>query len=90
MSYINSINNSIVIVNISCANEEQAIESLRNSSAWCDEIHTFVAKKYIPNMIELFTYLKNKSFTEGIFPRELKFASIVPILNAGDLTQITE
>ena len=41
-------------------------------------------------MIELFTYLKNKSFTEGIFPRELKFASIVPILNAGDLTQITE
>ena len=30
----------------------------------------------------------NKSFTEGIFPVELKLARVVPIFKAGDPTQI--
>ena len=34
------------------------------------------------------TYLINKSFTEGIFPEELKLARVVPILKAGDPSQI--
>ena len=34
------------------------------------------------------TYLINRSFTEGVFPEELKLARVVPILNAGDPSQI--
>ena len=39
-------------------------------------------------MIEPLTYLINKSFTDCIILRELRFARIVPILKAGDQTQI--
>ena len=34
------------------------------------------------------TYLINRSFTEGVFPDELKLARVVPILKAGDPSQI--
>ena len=34
------------------------------------------------------TYLINRSFTEGVFPEELKLARVVPILKAGDPSQI--
>ena len=34
------------------------------------------------------TYLINKSFKEGIFPVELNLARVVPILEAGDSSQI--
>ena len=34
------------------------------------------------------TYLINRSFTEGVFPEELKLAMVVPILKAGDPRQI--
>ena len=36
------------------------------------------------------TYLINKSFTEGIFPEELKFARVVPIIKADDPSQIAK
>ena len=44
MSYVKRIQNSIVIVNISCLEVERVIPSLNNSSAGWDEIPTFVAK----------------------------------------------
>ena len=44
MSYVKSIHNSILIVNISCSEVERVISSLKNSSAGWDEIPTFVAK----------------------------------------------
>ena len=43
-----------------------------------------MAKKCITGFIEPLTYLINKSFSEGIFPTELKLARLVPILKAGD------
>ena len=89
MSYMNSINYIIVIVNITCAKVEQPIASLRISSAGCDRIPIFVAGECIPSMIEPLTYVINKSFTEGICHRELKFATIVHTMKVGDPTQIT-
>ena len=36
------------------------------------------------------TYLINRSFTKGVFPEELKLARVVPILKAGDPSQIAD
>ena len=64
--------------------QEHAISTLKNSSAGWDEIPTSMAKKCITGFIEPLTYLINKSFSEGIFPTELKLARVVPILKTGD------
>ena len=88
MSYVKSIQNSIVIVNISYLELERVISSLKNSSAGWDEIPTFVAKKFVYSYLKPLTYLINRSFTEGVFPEELKLARVIHILKAGDPSQI--
>ena len=75
LSYVDS--NTIVIFNVSCAEVEHAISTLKNSSAGWDEIPTSMAKKCITGFIEPLTYLINKLFAEGIFPTELKLARVV-------------
>ena len=82
------INDAIVIVNISCLEVERVISSLKNSRAGWDEIPTFVAKKCVYSYLKPLTYLINRSFTEDVFPEELKLARVVPILKAGDPSQI--
>ena len=86
MQYVNSIEHSIVITDISCNEVKQVISSLKNSSAGWDELPTFVAKKCVDCFIEPLTYLINASFREGIFPTELKLA---PIFKAGDQAHLT-
>ena len=44
------------------------------------------AKQSIDSYIEPLTCLINRSFTDGIFPSELKLARIVPIFKSGDCT----
>ena len=90
MFYVKSIQNSIVIVNISCLEVERVISSLKNSSAGWDEIPTFVAKKCVYSYLKPLNYSINRSFTEGVFPEELKLARVVPILKAGDPSQIAK
>ena len=70
MSYVKSIHNSIVLINMCCLGVERVISSLKNSSAGWDEIPTFVAKKCVYSYLTPLTYLINKSVTEGIFPVE--------------------
>ena len=89
LSYVDSNSNTIVIYNVCCAEVEHAISTLKNSSAGWDEIPTSMAKKCITGFIEPLTYLINKSFSEGIFPTELKLARVVPILKAGDPMLLT-
>ena len=71
-----------------CLEVEQVISSLKNSNAGWDEIPTFVSIKCVYSYLKPLTYLINKSFTDGIFPVELKLARVVPILKASDLSQI--
>ena len=42
LSYVKSIHSSIVIVNMSCSEVGRVISSLKNSSAWRDEIPTCI------------------------------------------------
>ena len=63
MLYIDSIEHSIVITDITCTEVTKVISSLKNSSAGWDELPTFVAKKCVYGYIEPLTYLINTSFT---------------------------
>ena len=84
MSYVTPCNNSIVIPPVTLAEVRQTILLLKNASAGWDDIPAFVAKQSIESYIEPLTCLINRSFTEGIFPTELKLARIVPIYKSGD------
>ena len=55
MSYIDSIEYSIVITDIICTVVAQVISSLKNSSTGWDELPTFVAMKCVDGYIEPLT-----------------------------------
>ena len=89
MSFVNYVQNSIAVFEISCNEVKRIIYSLKNSSAGWDEFPTCVGKRCIDSFVTPLTYLINTSFSEGIFPSELKLARVVPIFKAGDPTEIT-
>ena len=87
--YVNNIERSIVIIDVTCEEIKSVIHSLNNSSSDWDEIPTFIVKKCVDSFIEPLTYLVNSSTSEGIFPSELKLARVVPIFKSGDPSLIT-
>ena len=89
LTYVNNIECSIVILDVTCEEIKGVIHSLNNSSSGWDEIQTFLVKKCVDSFIEPLTYLVNYSISEGIFPSELKLARVVPILKSGDPSLIT-
>ena len=82
--YVNSVNDSIVVQHVSVAQVRNVITSLKDSSPGWDDLSPFVIKQYV----EPITVLINNSFYHGIFPDELKLASVVPILKSGDSSNI--
>ena len=89
MSYINIVEHSIVITDISYTEVIQVISTLKKSNAGWDELPTFVAKKCVNGYIEPLTWLINTFFTEGVFPIELKLVRVVPIFKIGNQTELT-
>ena len=89
MSYIKNCNNSIVIPPVTMIEVRQTILSLKNSSAGWDDLPALVAKQSIDSYIEPLTCLINRSFSDGIFPNELKLARVVPIFKSGDSTVLS-
>ena len=89
MTYVNNIERSIVILDVTCEEIKGVIHSLNNSSSGWDEIPTFLVKKCVDSFIEPLTYFVNSSISEGIFPSELKLARVVPIFKSGDPSLIT-
>ena len=89
LTYVNNVNNSIVIFDVSCDEVKNIIRSLKNSSAGHDEFPTFVGKLCVDSYIEPLTFLINYSLKTGVFPSELKLARMVPIFKAGDSSALT-
>ena len=88
-TYVNNIERSIVILDVTCEEIKGVFHSLNNSSLGWDEIPTFLVKKCVDSFIEPLTYLVNASISEGILPSELKLARVVPIFKSGDPYLIT-
>ena len=89
MSYIKNCNNSIVIPPVTMIEVRQTILALKNSSAGWDDLPALVAKQSIDSYIEPLMCLINRSFSDGIFPNELKLARVVPIFKSGDSTVLS-
>ena len=89
LSYINSVEYSIVITGISYTEVTQVISTLKKSSARWDKLPTFVAKKCVPGYIESLTYLIKTFFIEGVFHIELKLSRVVPIFKIDNQTELT-
>ena len=89
LTYVNNVNNSIVIFDVSCDEVKNIIRSLKNSSAGHDEFPTFVGKLCVDSYIEPLTFLINYSLKTGVFPSELKLARMVPIFKVGDSSALT-
>ena len=58
--------------------------NIANSSPGWDEIPTFIAKQCVHGVIKQLTLLINQSFSQGVFPDELKLAWVIPVYNAND------
>ena len=79
LSYVKTLNNSIVVSEISIAEVTNVIRSLKESSPCWDNIPAFILKQCIDCFVKPLTHIINRSFIEGIFPKELKLARVVPI-----------
>ena len=89
MSYVNSIINSIVILDVSNEDVTKVINSLKHSSPGWDQMPASIMKQCTKHYIKPLTHIIKKSFNEGVFPSELKLARVVPIFKSGDSTQVT-
>ena len=68
--------------------DEQEIRKIildtRNSAPGHDEITSKVIKPIIDILTTPLTYITNLSFTEGVFPSELKIAQVLPLYKCND------
>ena len=88
LSYVKSVNNSIVLTDVTSTEVRNVIASLKNSSSGYDEFPPFVGKSCVEAYIKPLTHLINLSLKSGVFPSELKLAKVVPIFKAGDTSAI--
>ena len=77
-----------VLEDVSEQEVSDIIKSLSNSSAEWDEFPISSAKQCSKNFVKPLAALINSSFREGVFPRELKKARVVPIYKTGDKSLI--
>ena len=65
------------------------IKNLKNSSAGWDCIRTDLIKSMYSSFLTPLTHVLNLSFVQGVFPKELKIAKIIPLFKNGDKKKIT-
>lgn len=81
---------SFVLLNTNEEEVEQIIMSLKNDSAtgW-DGISNKILKRFRQNFVPPLTFIFQKCLSEGIFPKCLKKAVVVPVFKAGNKDQIS-
>ena len=60
------------------------INSLKNGAAGYDELSASILKMISSSITSPLAYLCNLSFDQGVFPRELKLANVIPLYKADD------
>ena len=88
LSYVKSVNNSMVLTDVTSTEVRNVLGFLKNSSSGYDEFPLFVGKSCVEAYIKPLTHLINVSLKSGVFPSELKLAKVVPIFKAGDTSAI--
>ena len=82
-SYMEAPNLSSVFLNPVTSEEiSSIIRSLKNSSAGWDSIGANVVKVTYQKYISVLTHVFNLSIGEGVFPKELKIARVIPLFKS--------
>ena len=89
LAYIIPVQNSMYMPELSENDVKNIILSLKNSAAGWDNFPTFMAKQCIDGYISPLTSIINKAIMQGIFPRELKLARVIPIFKSGDKQDVS-
>ena len=62
--------------------------ALKDSACGYDKLDPKCVKLSCPYIINPLLYICNLSFSQGVFPQELKLAKVVPIFKAGDVMKV--
>ena len=85
-----SITNSMFLEGVV---EQEIIDTVNNcvNKTSCDYFGMNMAllKRIITCIIKPFTYICNRSFTEGTFPEQMKTAKVIPLFKSGEKTNFT-
>ena len=65
------------------------ILQLKNTSAGWDNLPTSIGKKCVDGYLAPLTYLLNMCIRQGVFPRELKLARVIPIYKSSSKQSIS-
>ena len=76
--------NSMVVLPVNQSEIIDIIKNLKHSSPGWDAISANVVKVTYPCFIEPLAHIMNLSITQGIFPKELKLAKVIPLYKASD------
>ena len=76
--------NSMFLFPVTAIEIENIIKSLKNNAAGHDDISACILKDTFNFLIEPLKHILNLSFEQGVFPKELKVAKVVPIFKSGD------
>jgi hypothetical protein len=76
--------NSMFIEPVSEQELDNVLAKLKNSAAGCDEIKPDVIRQMHDCFIKPLLHVINLSFQQGVFPSELKSATIIPLFKGGD------
>ena len=63
---------------------QKIILSLKNGAPGYDDVTAQILKSCVLKVQQPLSYLCNRSLTEGIFPREMKIANVLPLYKSGD------
>ena len=89
LNYVPVNISSIVINNFIEHDVILVINTIKNSSPGWDGIPAAVSKQYLQLYLKPLTYFINQSFTNGIFPDEMKIAKVVPIYKSGSTMEFS-
>ena len=76
--------NSMAVLPVSQSEVSDIINNLKNSSPGWDSISANVVKATYPHFIEPLMHIMNLSITQGIFPKQMKLAKVIPLFKSGD------
>ena len=76
--------NTIFLSSITVEEIDEIFRSLRKSAPGHDELTTDILKLGLPYIKLPLLYVLNLSLEEGVFPKELKIANVIPLFKAED------
>ena len=83
--FMKSCNPESMFVNpVSKEELNRVIQNLKNSSPGYDNLSPCIIKEFSDHLIDPLLHIINLSFSQGVFPDELKLAKVLPLFKNGD------